>query len=275
VHATTSTTQSTSLAPLYWLALGTFAVGTESFMIAGLLPDMAADLHTSIVATGQLVTVFALAYALSSPILTALTGAFHRRTLMILSLSAFTVANIIAWGAQNYWELMAARILLAAAAGLYVPGANALAGAIAGPERRGTALAIVNGGITIAVAFGVPPGAVVGDRLGWRMTFAGVAALSAAATAGLLLGLPRNIGAGLPVATLRERIDVARQPVILMTSQWQPRTYAQSRLRSLADLHLSPRASSTPSHSMQPLHCLSRKSHRYTVLSFWRASNQH
>lgn len=212
-----SATTRISLAPLYWLALGTFAVGTESFMIAGLLPDMAADLHTSIVATGQLVTVFALAYALSSPILTAATGGLHRRRLMILSLSAFTLANVIAWGAQNYWELMAARVLLAAAAGLYVPGANALAGAIAGPERRGTALAIVNGGITIAVAFGVPLGALIGDRLGWRMTFAGVAALSAVATGGLLFGLPRNIGAGLPTATLRERIHVARQPIILMT----------------------------------------------------------
>ena len=212
-----SATTRISLAPLYWLALGTFAVGTESFMIAGLLPDMAADLHTSIVATGQLVTVFALAYALSSPVLTALTGGLHRRRLMILSLSAFTQANVIAWAAQNYWELMAARVLLAAAAGLYVPGANALAGAIAGPERRGTALAIVNGGITIAVAFGVPLGALIGDRLGWRMTFVGVAALSAVATAGLLFGLPRTIGAGLPTATLRERIHVARQPVILMT----------------------------------------------------------
>ena len=70
-----------SLAPLYWLALGTFAVGTESFMIAGLLPDMAADLHTSIVATGQLVTVFALANTLSSPVMAALTGGLHRRTL--------------------------------------------------------------------------------------------------------------------------------------------------------------------------------------------------
>src|SRR5258708_19832146 len=76
-----STTTPTSLAPLYWLALGTFAVGTESFMIAGLLPDMAADLHTSIVATGQLVTVFALAYAFSSPVMAALTGGLHRRTL--------------------------------------------------------------------------------------------------------------------------------------------------------------------------------------------------
>lgn len=217
MNSTHSTSARISLAPLYWLALGTFAVGTESFMIAGLLPDMAADLHTSIVATGQLVTVFALAYAFSSPVLTALTGGLHRRTMMILSLSAFTLANLIAWGAQNYWELMAARVLLAAAAGLYVPGANALAGAIAGPERRGTALAIVNGGITIAVAFGVPLGALIGDRLGWRMTFAGVAALSAVATAGLLFGLPRTIGAGLPTATLRERVHVARQPVILMT----------------------------------------------------------
>src|SRR5476651_1001963 len=212
-----SSTPAFSYAPLFWLALGTFAVGTESFMIAGLLPGMAADLHVSIVATGQLVTVFALAYALSSPVLTALTGGFNRRSLMIAAMVAFAAANVVAWSAQNYWALMAARILLAAAAGLFVPGANALAGVIAGPERRGTALAIVNGGITIAVAFGVPLGALVGDRLGWRMTFAGVALLATLATAGLVFGLPRNIGAGLPVATLRERIATAKRPAILMT----------------------------------------------------------
>ncbi|WP_295996534.1 MFS transporter [Rugamonas sp.] len=206
-----------SYAPLFWLALGTFAVGTESFMISGLLPGMAADLHVSIVATGQLVTVFALAYALSSPVLTALSGGVNRRSLLIGAMVAFAAANLVAWSAQNYWELMAARILLAAAAGLYVPGANALAGVVAGPERRGTALAIVNGGITIAVAFGVPLGALVGDRLGWRMTFAGVALLATLATAGLAFGLPRGIGQGLPTATLRERIATARRPVILTT----------------------------------------------------------
>jgi predicted MFS family arabinose efflux permease len=214
---TAPSSKSFSFAPLYWLALGTFAVGTESFMIAGLLPDIAADLSVSVVAAGQLVTVFALAYALSSPILTALTGSFSRRTLMLMSMGAFTLANLLAWQATGYWTLMAARILLAATAGLYVPGANALAGAIAGPERRGSALAIVNGGITIAVAFGVPLGALVGAHLGWRITFAGVAALSALATVALSFGLPRGIGAGLPVATLRERLSTARQPIVLMT----------------------------------------------------------
>lgn len=93
---------SSSYLPLLWLALGTFAVGTESFMIAGLLPEMAADLGVSIVAAGQLVTVFALAYALSSPVLTALTGSINRRRLMIAAMVLFTLANLIAGMAGNY-----------------------------------------------------------------------------------------------------------------------------------------------------------------------------
>jgi predicted MFS family arabinose efflux permease len=206
-----------SNAPLYWLALGTFAVGTESFMIAGLLPGMAADLAVSIATAGQLVTVFALAYALSSPILTALTGHIGRRALLIVAMGAFALANVTAWLAQHYWQLMMARVLLAFAAGLYVPGANALASAVVAPERRGTAIAIVNGGLSLAIAFGVPLGAMIGDGMGWRATFGGVAALSALAVAGLVFGLPAGIGAGLSTATLRERVATAAQPAILLT----------------------------------------------------------
>ncbi|WP_297844862.1 MFS transporter, partial [Pseudomonas sp.] len=176
-----------------------------------------ADLHTSIVATGQLVTIFALAYALSSPILTAVTGNQNRRRLMITTMAIFTVGNLFAWSAQNYWALMAARILLAFSAGLYVPGANALAGAVAGPGKRGAALAIVNGGLSIAVAFGVPLGALLGERLGWRATFAGVSILSLLATVGLIVGLPKSIGFGLPTASIQERIATAKQPIVLLT----------------------------------------------------------
>ncbi|RFP16225.1 MULTISPECIES: MFS transporter [unclassified Duganella] len=203
--------------PLIWLALGTFAVGTESFMIAGLLPGMAADLAVSVATAGQLVTVFALAYALSSPILTALTSYVSRRTLLIVAMGAFALANVAAWSAQDYWQLMTARVLLAFAAGLYVPGANALASAVVAPERRGTAIAIVNGGLSLAIAFGVPLGAMIGDGMGWRITFGAVAALSALATAGLAFGLPRGIGAGLATATLKERVQTAAQPAILLT----------------------------------------------------------
>ena len=216
-------------APLYWLALGTFAVGAEGFMIAGILPSIAADLAVSVSVAGQLVAAFALAYAISSPVLTALSGSINRRKLLIVAMWAFTLANLLAWQASGYWSLMGARILLAFAAGVYVPSANALAGALVAPQRRGRALAIVNGGLTVAIALGVPLGTFIANKLGWRMTFAGLALLAAVASAGLSLGLPANIGAGLPSASLRQRIAVARQPAVLLallgTALWAMGAY--------------------------------------------------
>jgi predicted MFS family arabinose efflux permease len=211
-------------APLYWLALGTFAVGTEGFMIAAILPRIAADLSVSVQSVGLLVTIFALTYGLSSPILTAFTGSFDRRKLLILAMAAFAGANIVAARATGYWPLVFARILLAVSAGLYTPSASALAGALVPLEWRGRALAIVNGGFSVAVALGVPLGALIGNRFGWRMTFVGVAILAAAAAGGLLVGIPRGAGAGLSAASLRERVAVIRQPAafsaLLVTTLW-------------------------------------------------------
>ena len=206
-----------AMTPIYWMALGTFAIGTEGFMIAPLLPRLAGDLSVSVAAAGQLVSVFALTYALSSPILTALTGALNRRRLLVLSMIAFALANGFAFVAKDYRALMAARVLLAVAAGLYVPNANALAGALVRPERRGAALAIVSGGTTIAVALGVPLGSIIGAKFGWRAMFAGVGILALIATLGLIAGLARDVGSKLPATGLRERLGVIRQPAVLRT----------------------------------------------------------
>lgn len=218
-----------TLKPLLWLALGTFAIGTETFMISPLLPQIAADVTVSVPRAGQLVWTFALAYALSSPLLTALTGRLDRRRLLIGSLGFFALANIIACVASDFETLMLARVLLAFSAGLYVPGANALAGAIVRPEQRGRALAIVAGGLTAAIALGVPLGAVAGETAGWRSTFAGVACLAAIAMLGLKIGLPKAFGKGLHAATLRERLAVIKEPNVLagliVTTIWATGLY--------------------------------------------------
>lgn len=203
--------------PLYCLALGAFAIGTEGFMISGLLPVIARDLDTTVATTGQLVTAFALAYAISSPLLTTLTARLPRRQLLRLALTAFAAANLFAAVAPGFWWLMAARVLLAMSAGLYMPNANALAGSVVHIDRRGRALATVHAGITIAVAVGVPLGAMVGNHLGWRATFLGVGALAALVLIGLSVGLPRTIGSDLPVASFAQRKALVRQPMVLWT----------------------------------------------------------
>jgi predicted MFS family arabinose efflux permease len=215
--------------PLTWIALGTFATGTESFMIAALLPGLARNLSVTLMTAGQLVTAFGLTYAISSPILSALTAGVGRRNLLLMSMAAFAVANFFASTATDYWQLLTARILLAVAAGLYVPSASALAGAIVAPERRGTALAIVNGGTSIAVALGVPLGAMIGHVLGWRMTFVGVGIMASIAIAGLFFGIPRGVDNGLSVPSIRDRLTVVQQiPLLtgfLVTMLWATGAY--------------------------------------------------
>lgn len=207
--------QINSRRPLYWLALGAFALSTEGFMIAPLLPTISWDLSVSIGMSGLLVTVFALAYAISSPILTTLTANLNRRTLLIFGLAAFTVANVVAMYSTTFLQLMAARILLACSAGLYLPNANAVAGSLVAPEHRGRALATVNGGSSLAIALGVPLGSVIASFGGWRSTFASVAVIGAIGVIGLNFGLPKGFGKGLPTATLAQRVNVVIRPAVL------------------------------------------------------------
>ncbi|HKE18550.1 MAG TPA: MFS transporter [Kofleriaceae bacterium] len=198
---------------LLCLALGAFAIGTEGFMVAGLLPDIAGDLHVSIPAAGQLVTVFALTYALGSPILAVVTGGRDRRRLLMSSMAMFALGNAFAALSTSYGALLAARVVLALAAGTFMPAASAYAAAIAPPERRGRALSIIYTGMTTAVVVGVPLGIVAGDRFGWRITFAGVAGMALIALAGVWR-LVESIGVG-PTTGLRERLAVARRPDVL------------------------------------------------------------
>lgn len=200
-------------ASLVWLAIGAFAIGTEGLMIAGLLPAIAADFHSSVAGAGQLITIFALAYAVGSPILSALCGGLDRRRLLIMALLAFAVSNLLAAVAGSLWQLVAARVLLALSAGLFMPTAYAVAASLVPPERRGRAIATVTSGMTIATALGVPLGAWIGNHADWRATFVIVAILSLAGVAGLRFGLPAKLPLG--ASTLAERLAVARRPAVL------------------------------------------------------------
>lgn len=204
-----------SLLPPAFLALGTFAIGTEGFMIAPLLPTIADDLGMSLSATATLVVVFTLVLAVSSPISTVLTASLRRRDTLLLAMAIFTAGNLIAAHSSSFVTLILARVMMAVASGLYIPGANSLAGVIVPAGKRGRALAIVSGGMTIAIALGLPLGAIVGHAFGWRTTFLAVAAMGLVAIVGIGLGLRPDAGAGIAVASLRQRLGVVRRPAIL------------------------------------------------------------
>ena len=192
------------------LALGTFAVGTDAFVLAGFLPDVAASLHTSTGSAGQAVTVFAAAYAVASPVVATLTARLPRRALLVAALVVLAAANAACALVPNLPFLLAARVLAAAGAAGYTPTAGAVSAALVRPEIRGRALSIVVAGLTVATALGVPLGDAVGSVMGWRAALGLVAALclaTALAAAALMPAVP-----GWPPVPLSARLAALRRP---------------------------------------------------------------
>ena len=172
------------------LAFGTFVLGTDGYVIAGILPRVAAGMSVSVATAGQLVTVFALAYSLGSPLVAVATGRWARRRLLLAALGVFAGANMAAAVAPNVTVLALARVLAALGAAGYTPVAAVAAASLVAPQRRGRALAVVTTGMTMAILAGVPVGALVVGIFGWRATFALITVLAVLAGAALLLWLP-------------------------------------------------------------------------------------
>lgn len=202
-----------SLNPLLWLTLGAFSIGTEGFMIAGLLPALAQDLNVGLSAAGQLVTAFSLAYAVGAPVMAVLTAGLERRRLLALAIAGFSIANLLAALAPSYAGLLAARLLLALSAASFMPAASGYAAASGRLERRGRALSMVTNGLSLAIIAGVPLGVLVGQRFGWRATFLVVGGLAALSLVGILSGMPRQVPG--TTADLGERLALAKRSDML------------------------------------------------------------
>lgn len=196
------------------LALGTFAIGTDGFVIAGVLPEIARDLRVDIGTAGLLITLFSWAYAIGSPVLATATGKVARKQLLLVSMILFVIVNVLAAFSPNFAFLMVIRILAACSAALYTPTALAVAVSLSPPEKRGQALALVLAGLTVATVLGVPLGILIGTQLSWQTTFLAVAALGLVAFIGILVLFPEV--AKPPVVTIKARLALLRNSTLIV-----------------------------------------------------------
>src|SRR5579859_1645649 len=128
---------------IFLLALGMFALGTDAFVVAGVLPVIARETGVTEGLAGQLVTVFSLTYGLGAPFLAALSGRWSRNRVLVTVLGLFGLANLASALAPTFPLLMATRILAGCCAATYAPLAYTTGVALAPPARRGQALAMI------------------------------------------------------------------------------------------------------------------------------------
>ncbi|MER5998500.1 MFS transporter [Nonomuraea angiospora] len=202
--------------PAWLLALvfTMFTFATDDYVIAGVLPEVSADLGVSVAAGGQLVTAFSLAFALGAPVASVVSATWSRRGLFTWALALFTAANWAAAFTTSYAVLMGLRVLAALAAAAVVPAVYALATSLAPEERRGRYLALVMGGMTGSLMLGVPVGTWVGGAFGWQATFGLGGLLGLVALVAIRATLPESPpAAAMPV---RERLAPLARPQVLL-----------------------------------------------------------
>ncbi|WP_028865675.1 MFS transporter [Psychromonas aquimarina] len=197
------------------LTLSAFAIGTTEFVIVGLIPTMAQDLNVSLPSAGLLVSLYALGVAIGAPVLTALTGKWNRKHVLLAVMALFVAGNLLAWQAPSYDTLIAARILTGLAHGVFFSIGSTIATGLVSKEKAGSAIATMFTGLTVALVTGVPLGTYIGQTFGWQAAFLIVALLGLIALIGSALLVPNNLKQA-PASKISAQFKVLAEPRLLL-----------------------------------------------------------
>ncbi|MFJ1668440.1 MFS transporter [Streptomyces bottropensis] len=171
------------------LAIGAFGIGTTEFVIMGVLPEIAGDFGVSVPTAGLLVTGYALGVVFGAPVMTALGTRVSRKRMLMLLMGLFIAGNLLSALAPAFSVMLLGRVIASLAHGAFFGIGSVVAAELVAPDRKAGALAMMFSGLTVANVVGVPLGTLIGQSVGWRVTFAGVAALGVVG----LLGVARLV----------------------------------------------------------------------------------
>ncbi|MGY3234241.1 MULTISPECIES: MFS transporter [unclassified Bradyrhizobium] len=196
------------------LMLGNLVTGCSVLAPAGMLPELSAGLRISIHAAGLLITFGAITLCIGSPLTAWLTSRIERRVLLTATLAVLASGNLASAFAPGYASLLVIRLVMLAVGALYTPQAAGTAALIVPPERRGSTIAYIFLGWSLAAAVGLPLITFIASRYGWRAAYGGIGALGCISFLLLLVRLPAGLK-GTPV-DLRTWSEVGRNKTILL-----------------------------------------------------------
>lgn len=173
--------------------LVTFLLGCNEFMVVGILSEIARYLHVSLTQVGYLVTVFAVVYAISTPIITIFSSKYNRYTTLMVLIGIFLIGNTLSAVAPSYDWLLLSRMIAAGVAGAIISLLMAFIAATATKTKRAGLVAWVFAGYSIASFLGVPLGTMISIQYSWRDAFLLVSLLTVPVYVLLIWLLPKHV----------------------------------------------------------------------------------
>ncbi|RZM24114.1 MAG: MFS transporter [Pedobacter sp.] len=156
---------------LLTLTLGGLGIGITEFVMMGLLPDIAKDLHISIPQAGHLISAYALGVVIGAPLLVAIAGSYPPKKILLALMMMFTAFNAFSAFAPDYTTMFIARLLAGLPHGAFFGVGSVVASRLADKGKEAQSISMMFAGLTVANIIGVPLGTYIGHTYSWRFTF--------------------------------------------------------------------------------------------------------
>ena len=196
------------------LMLGNIVTGCSVLAPAGMLSELSSGLDVSIRDAGLLITFGAVMLCIGSPLTAWLTSRIERRTLLTTTLAVLALTNAASAFAPDYATLLVVRLVMLAVGALYTPQAAGTAALIVSSDKRGSTIAFIFLGWSLAAAIGLPLITFVASRYGWRAAYGGIGVIGFFSFLLLTWCLPGGL-VGAPV-DLKTWADVGRNRTIAL-----------------------------------------------------------
>lgn len=196
------------------LVLLGFSLGCSEFVVIGIESDLARELNVSLATAGQLISVFALTYAVMTPVLALSTGRFKRYSLLVAYCIVFCLGNVVAAIAPSFEVLMVSRVLMGAVAGSLLAVGVTYIPELLSPKQTSLGISVVYGAFSVAMVVVTSVGKILADTVGWHAAMDGALFFAVVICAATVTFLPRSGSADEP-ATLREQAGLLREPAII------------------------------------------------------------
>ena len=178
---------------VFALSLAAFCIGTTEFIVSGILLGVSTDLSVTIPIAGLLVTGYAAGVAVGGPVLALLMTRIPLKPAILAVMAVFALGQLLCAFAPNYEMLLAARLISACGHGVFFGVASVAISHLVPEERRGAALSLMVGGITVANILGLPLETAIGNAYGWRAAFVVIAAMAVLSVIAVLFTMPSQI----------------------------------------------------------------------------------